>query len=240
MAASRARRLAAWVRGTPLHPQWLLGRRNAHESAIRGISSGQVLDVGCADRWAQAALQPGVGYLCLDYPATGGVMYAARPDVFGDASRLPVRSSSVDAVLMLEVLEHLREPREALVEAARVLRPGGRLLLSIPFLYPIHDAPHDYQRFTLHGLQREVEAVGLHVTRCEPSLGSAHSAGLLAALAMAGMAEEALRRRSVSVVLVPLVALLIPAVNVFAWMVGRLLPDWAALTAGYALEAVRP
>jgi SAM-dependent methyltransferase len=240
MARSRMRRLVDLARRTPLHPQWLLGCEPTAATELRGIVSGRVLDIGCADRWVERELQPACQYVGLDHPATGRLMYGARPDLFADAARLPFADASMDVVVMLEVLEHLRFPREALAEAARVLRPGGRLLLSMPFLYPIHDAPHDYQRFTAHGLAREIEAIGLRLERLEPRLTALETAGLIANLALGGVIAQALKQRRPAAALAPLFAPAILAVNLSCWLLGRLLPTWPALTAGYDLTASKP
>lgn len=76
-----------------------------------------------------------------------------RVHVIGDVQQLCIRDASVDLVLCTEVLEHVPEPQRALDEMFRVLAPGGRLLLTTRFLFPIHDAPHDYFRFTKYGLR---------------------------------------------------------------------------------------
>ena len=73
--------------------------------------------------------------------------------VIGDAQALGIRDASFDVVLCTEVLEHLPEPQRAIDEMFRVLVPGGQLLLTTRFLFPIHDAPHDYFRFTKYGLR---------------------------------------------------------------------------------------
>ena len=73
--------------------------------------------------------------------------------VIGDAQALGIRDASFDVVLCTEVLEHLPEPQRAIDEIFRVLVPGGQLLLTTRFLFPIHDAPHDYFRFTKYGLR---------------------------------------------------------------------------------------
>jgi SAM-dependent methyltransferase len=79
---------------------------------------------------------------------------ARGPDVVVDASDLRCfADGSFDAVFLLEVLEHVAAPDRALQEVHRVLRPDGLLVVSTPFVFEIHDAPHDYYRFTEHGLR---------------------------------------------------------------------------------------
>ena len=134
---------------------------------------------------------------------------------------------------------HLRHPQSALSEVARVVRPEGCVLLSMPFLYPIHDAPHDYQRYTAHGLARALDEAGLRIKRLQPTLGSAESAGLIASLALGGMAVEAIRLRRPGVLLLPLIVLTVPVINVLAWVIGLLLPSWTALGCGYQITARR-
>lgn len=240
MTAEAVRRIAKHLRRTPLHPQWLLGSNEATARWIAETARGRILDIGCADRWIEQRLPHGSDYIGLDYLATGKLMYGARPDLFADASQLPLVDASVDTVVILEVMEHLRQPQKALQEIVRVLRPQGRLLLTMPFLYPIHDAPHDYQRLTMHGLIRDVEAAGLRVDALTPMLGSAETAGLIACLVLGGMSLRVLQRRRPSLLLVPLLVAAIPVVNLLAWLGGLLLPSWDAITAGYQLTASKP
>lgn len=235
-------RLRHWLKSlkrTPLHPQWLLGNNKHTLLWIRNHAKGRTLDIGCADRWIEPYLPEGCDYIALDYPPTGDMLYGARPDVFADASRLPLADASIDTVLLLEVLEHLRYPAQALAEITRVLRPGGRLLLTVPFLYPVHDAPHDYQRYTCHGLLREMKTAGLVADEPAVNLGSAETAGLLLNLALGGMISRALADKHISVILLPLVVVAIPTINLACWLLGKLLPDWSALTAGYRIKATR-
>ena len=65
-------------------------------------------------------------------------------------------------------LEHVREPRRVVEEIARVLKPGGRLLLVVPQEWEVHQAPHDYFRYTRYGLRYLLESAGLEVERIEP------------------------------------------------------------------------
>ncbi|HEV8472274.1 MAG TPA: methyltransferase domain-containing protein [Methylomirabilota bacterium] len=76
-------------------------------------------------------------------------------DILADFSRpLPIRSGSVDAVLSIAVLEHLRAPDFMASEIRRVLKPGGLVFIATPFLFPFHEAPEDYARWTVPGMQK--------------------------------------------------------------------------------------
>ncbi|HEY0876059.1 MAG TPA: class I SAM-dependent methyltransferase [Vicinamibacterales bacterium] len=107
-------------------------------------STGRTLDLG-AQNGPYAAFFP--NRIALDIKPGRGVA------VIGDAQALGIATAAVDVVLCTEVLEHLPEPQRALDEMFRVLKPGGTLLLTTRFLFPIHDAPHDYFRFTKYGLR---------------------------------------------------------------------------------------
>ncbi len=73
-------------------------------------------------------------------------------DVVGDGEHLPFRDSVFDGVVLDAVIEHLARPARVVAEVRRVLKPGGTVLALVPFLYPFHAAPHDYQRYTPAGL----------------------------------------------------------------------------------------
>jgi len=70
------------------------------------------------------------------------------PDLVGDCHSLPIRSGTVDTILCCEVLEHVAGPDCCCLELARILKPNGVLILSVPFAYPIHADPYDWGRFT--------------------------------------------------------------------------------------------
>ena len=75
-----------------------------------------------------------------------------RIDAQASAYHLPFRDQSFAVVVCTEVLEHTRSPEQVLSELRRILKPGGKLLLSVPFAFPIHYSPTDYYRFTRFGL----------------------------------------------------------------------------------------
>lgn len=87
-----------------------------------------------------------------------------QPDVQADAGMLPFSDACFDAVICSELLEHVQAPVSVLAEIERVLKPSGQLLLSAPFLYPIHPDPHDYGRYTDSFWQRELEKLGFTVS----------------------------------------------------------------------------
>lgn len=146
--------LSHCLKGNILHPQWLSDRFHIISSRLlHDIHDSVVIDIGSGSNTRENVLGKNNTYCCLDYPTTNQ-NYQLRPHVFGDACGLPFKSTSADAVLLLEVLEHVPSPDKALSEIHRVLKPGGRLYISVPFIYPIHDEPYDYRRFTVHGIKQ--------------------------------------------------------------------------------------
>ena len=75
-----------------------------------------------------------------------------NPDIVADAHSLPFKDGEFEYVLCTEVLEHLKNPVVAIKEMKRVLTEGGMVILTTRFVYPIHDSPNDYWRFTKYGL----------------------------------------------------------------------------------------
>lgn len=75
------------------------------------------------------------------------------PDTVADVHKLPFEDASYGVVLATEMLEHCHTPETALREMKRVLKPKGTLILTTRFVYPLHDTPHDYYRFTEYGLR---------------------------------------------------------------------------------------
>ncbi|MEM3086795.1 MAG: class I SAM-dependent methyltransferase [Halobacteria archaeon] len=131
-------------------PEWLQGETPAY-------SGKRVLDIGCSYKQRGEVSS---FYLSLDLSRQRG------PMVVGDCHHLPVRDGSVDVVFMFSLLEHVPDPPRAVREARRVLRPGGRLHVTVPFLNFYHDEV-DYYRWTEDGLRvllREFQVVRLERT----------------------------------------------------------------------------
>lgn len=132
-------------------------------SRALGELDGRVLDIGCGLQPYRALLGQAVTeYVGVDRPGP-----YSDPTVVAEAGALPFPDASFDGVLSTQVFEHLRDPEAALRESSRVLRSGGRIVLSVPGVWPTHEAPHDYWRFTRNGLDRAFDSAGFVDVRIE-------------------------------------------------------------------------
>ena len=95
----------------------------------------------------------------------------SKLDAVADLTRLPFRDGTFDAALNVVTLEHLPEPGRALAEISRTLAPGAMLLLAAPQDWEIHQAPHDYYRYTRHGLEYLLAKADLEAREIRPAGG---------------------------------------------------------------------
>lgn len=86
--------------------------------------------------------------------------------------RLPLGDATVDTIILSCVLEHIPDPAAVWRDMHRILRPDGKVLVCVPFLYPLHELPHDYYRYTEFGLRRLAETSGFDVLSLEPMGGA--------------------------------------------------------------------
>ncbi len=154
---------------------WLDPVQEIIESEVRAaasrITDGQlVLDAGAGEARHRRYFSRG-RYIALDFGAGDARWDYSRLDVLGDLERIPLVADSVECVLCMVVLEHTREPRQVLAEFARVLKAGGSLVLVVPFLWEEHQAPHDYLRFTRHGMRMLLEDLPFHIDMLTPMGG---------------------------------------------------------------------
>ena len=128
----------------------------------------RVLDYGCADAPYRGFFPRGVEYVGADLE---GNLDAAL--VLNSDGTVPAPDASFDAVMSTQVLEHVADPVLYLSECYRVLRPGGRLLLSTHGIFVYHPDPVDLWRWTCSGLQKAVVDAGFEVRRFEGIIGLA-------------------------------------------------------------------
>lgn len=122
---------------------------------------GKILDIGGKKANKRGAFRPPLKQVeSWEYLNTD---LSTKPDIRAGAEQIPVSDGSYNTVLLTEVLEHIQDPLQVLAEAYRVLAPEGILVLSMPFLVPVHSDPHDYQRWTREKLELELEKVGFKI-----------------------------------------------------------------------------
>lgn len=124
-----------------------------------GLFHGVVLDIGGRDRGAFVKPKAAVtNWIFADIDPSH------TPDIVLDVADMgEVADVSVDVVLAAELFEHIERPTQGLTECYRVLRPGGTLIISVPFLYPIHGDPHDVQRWTEYTWRRQLAKAGFEI-----------------------------------------------------------------------------
>lgn len=173
-------RLRSFVICQMYHPGPLGMAVNPYYHARRGLARhikdlaprlrGAVLDVGCGQTpYRHFFTSAGTGYVGmeLDTPVNRATK---RADVFYNGQTFPFDDASFDAVVFFQVLEHVFNPDRFLGEVARVLRDGGQVLLTVPFVWDEHEQPHDYARYSSFGLRHLLASHGLEVVEHRKSV----------------------------------------------------------------------
>jgi SAM-dependent methyltransferase len=165
VARKIARRAADWV-----DIQWSVLERSLRAVAPR--ARGRLLDVGCGEKPYESWFSPYVSaYVGIEHMGTFAATAAgarSRADVVYGGGTLPFRDGAFDTVLSVQVLEHTPRPAALVAEMSRVLAPDGLLILTAPFQFRLHEEPHDYFRYSPHGLRQLCEDAGLEMIESQP------------------------------------------------------------------------
>lgn len=167
---------------------WLDTLLEAHAAEMRGV----VVDIGGKRENKRGSFRPpeeqarSWWYLNLDL--------ATRPNIFADVSAVPLPTASIDTVICTEVLEHLANPAACAAEIQRILRPGGLAFVSVPFMYPIHADPYDFQRFTEDGLRQLFR--GFSTLEIIPMGGYLGVLGMFIELGVAGIQGQQFHKKA--------------------------------------------
>ena len=160
---------------------------------------------------------------------------STNPDYCCSAENIPIEENKFDMALMAEVLEHLENPSKVLQEACRILKPTGKIIATMPFLYPIHADPYDYQRWTPERIKLEFEKAGFTIEKITP-MGSVFAVMydlLYTSLGMASKNRKALKNRIANRLLMPIIA------RVFLWFDGLYHYKSSSITTGYFICGIK-
>jgi SAM-dependent methyltransferase len=150
------------------------GRRDINEfilSELNKLSDGSlVLDAGAGDP-AYQVRTPGHRYLTVDLCVGDKSWDYHGTDIVGNLEKIPIRDNAVDAVICTQTIEHMSEPEQVLKELQRVLKPGGRIFLTAPQEWYMHQIPYDFYRFTRYGLEHLFRKAGFHIESIDPMGG---------------------------------------------------------------------
>ncbi len=158
----------------PLH-RYLLDFEVRIEETVAAFArslpaEASVLDAGAGES-RHAAAFPSQRYVGVDLAIGDATWDYSQLDCVADLTRLPFPGGRFDAALNIVTLEHVPEPHAVLDEIVRVLRPGGRLLVIVPAAWELHQAPHDYYRFTRYGMRYLLNTAGCNDIRIVPMGG---------------------------------------------------------------------
>jgi SAM-dependent methyltransferase len=126
--------------------------------AVPETARGALLDLGCGAQPYRRLYQH-----YFRQTVTGDHTVRSKIDAQLDIHALPFEDEAFDAVILSEVIEHVVNPMQALLEIQRVLKKGGLLFLTWPFMHPLHELPHDYARYTEFGMNHLLQKSGFQL-----------------------------------------------------------------------------
>ena len=136
----------------------------SHEPIIRKYAKGILADVGCGNVPYYLLYKDYVDdNICVDWGREDGEISFLDHVADLNRDKIAIDTNAVDTILCTDVLEHISQPEHLFSEMARIMKPGGHMILTVPFMYWIHDSPYDYHRYTKFKLADFCERNGLEV-----------------------------------------------------------------------------
>lgn len=131
---------------------------------------GTLVDLGCGTApYKEFFLHYADKYIGVDWTNT---LHSSKADVISDLNKkINLEDNFADTIVSLSVMEHLCEPQIFLNESYRILKQDGTIILSIPWMWRIHEAPYDYFRYTPFGLKYIFEKAGYKNIHIQPTTG---------------------------------------------------------------------
>ena len=131
---------------------------------------GILVDLGCGEApHKNYFLQYVDKYIGVDWTNT---LHNSKADIISDLNKkIEIENNFADTIISLSVMEHLCEPQTFLNESYRILKKDGTIILGVPWMWWIHEAPHDYFRYTPYGLKYMFEKAGYKDIQVQPTTG---------------------------------------------------------------------
>lgn len=142
-----------------------------YDENIKEFAKGKLLDLGCGKAPLYESYSPFVDEIVLADWANS-LHENKHLDVVCDITKkLPFKNNSFDTIILSDVMEHIPNPNDVMKEVYRILKPKGVVLMNNPFLYWLHEVPHDYNRYTEFMIRKMIEDNGMQVIKIEAPAG---------------------------------------------------------------------
>ncbi len=153
-----------------IHPMYII-RKNLYRGVLRHAHElrGKLMDFGCGSKPYKALFTNATEYIGVDYAGEGHSHDKEEIDVYYDGKTIPFPDNTFDSILTNEVLEHVFNLEDILKELNRVLKPGGKILITTPFAWTEHEIPVDFGRYTSFGMEALLKRNGFKICALEKS-----------------------------------------------------------------------
>lgn len=155
------KRFVSWLQEENFHPTFLGILTNPFYIARKGLAlkikqkseflQGDILDIGCGQKPYKRFFRTS-DYIGLELDTPDNRTFK-QADYFYNGVKMPFGDNQFDSILCNQVLEHVFDPELFLKEVYRVVKPGGTVMFTVPFMWDEHEKPHDYARYTSFALK---------------------------------------------------------------------------------------